>query len=49
MNKLALLTVFAALASGPALAQMATDKPNLGTPQEKPLDRGPFTPQASGA
>jgi len=49
MNKLVLPVLAIMMGAGPAFAQTATDKPNLGTPQEKPLDRGPFTPDADKA
>jgi hypothetical protein len=38
------ITLIAALTCGPALAQPATQQP-----PQKPVDHGPFTPEASSA
>ena len=47
MPKVPVVTLIAIFACGPVLAQPATHQPSA-SPQ-KPVDHGPFTPQASSA
>jgi hypothetical protein len=47
MPKVPVVTLIALLVCGPALAQPATHQ-SYSSPQ-KPVDHGPFTPQASNA
>ena len=47
MPKVPVVTLFALLACGPALAQPAMHQSSSSA--QKPVDHGPFTPQASSA
>ncbi len=47
MRTLSTVTLITALACGPALAQPATQQSPPA--REKPVDHGPFTPEASSA
>jgi len=47
MHKIYAATLITALACGPALAQPATQQSPPA--REKPVDHGPFTPEASSA